>query len=201
MNTKDTNPIDNLFRDTLSDFTVPTNASPSTLVKTALKKNSFFAFSFTRFNIYYTTIIALGIIAFVSLNTKNDSNKIIVENSTTIAKEVKLENTSTFEQQNNEQGKTIIQKNSISIISNTPKNELNIQKQDLKQITHSPNVNIVEAEELVENSIKSDIEINNVIIIDSTFTHKTPKTVVYIKPAPIEIIDTVIQVVKRKRKK
>jgi len=211
---KKQNSIDNLFKEGLQDYTVSVKSKELAFIKDNIYKNSFLKFSLIRLNIYYVSVIAVLLFLGSKEYFKQKNDKSLTVESVYTHNEVTVKNndlnTASHYNQNiiqeavtNSEIKVELQENqnqSIPIVKdkNTiPIQTTSTQNKNKQELPRNNNI-----ENLAAKTDNTTISKNiSAFKADSANTLVKPKAVVYVKPKSIEVVDTVIKVVKRKKKK
>lgn len=230
MKAQDKNKIDTLFRHEFNSFEVPVTNPRMSQVNQAVSKGTFLKFSLAKFNIYYAIILGTSAAAAASVGgvkaytvyrqyveEKRQEEARIVRNNGAVAASFadslaslesieKVDTASVIAvevQSPVQQPKPVpaeVTKKAEALISAKPQAivdestaSTNIQlTADDKTDTKAAEIAMVEA--------KSDAS-PAVAAADSSVKVTRPRRVVYVKPQQVVVEDTVIQVVKKKRKK
>lgn len=200
------NPIDELFRDELSSYTIPVVTTSAAIVAiAAAKKGLLYKFSIFKLNFFYSILITTTTIGGVSVgaiktyqhivDTKNVTNTNLPNNNTHLQPNT---NSTVFADTINQKQEQI---NDNSVINSEVKEiEVNQSKTITplnKQSELPTNQNKPIEKQIVSSPTQ---EVSPIITKDTVAPAPVIKKMVYVKKQQVVVQDTVIKVVKKKRK-
>jgi len=243
MSTKETNQIDDLFRDELSDYKVPVALSALPVIGVAVKKGLFYKLSLLKLNVFYVIAIGVGTATSVGVGAlkiyEHYQNKHVAMHSVptatgSVTKETtsSINLTDTHEQSTNvmdvktsnqmlkdETRKTAattsaagnsIQTKGTAVSSQPivyPHNQKNTTIVSDKQATKTASasstlsktaLNGQTTKDIVTTTTVTQTEVEISSTTDSSHQAVAPvRKIVYVKPKPVIIQDTIVRVIKK----
>lgn len=200
------NPIDELFRDELSSYTIPVVTTSAAIVAiAAAKKGLLYKFSIFKLNFFYSILITTTTVGGVSVGAIKTYQHIVDTKNVT---NTNLPNNNTHLQPNT---------NSTVFVDTLNKNQEQIKdnsviNSDLQDIEVNKSKTItpvnkqaelpIKPEKPIEKQIASSPiqEVSPIITKDSVASTPVVKKMVYVKKQQVVVQDTVIKVVKKKKK-
>jgi len=233
MSTNESHKIDELFRDELSDYTVPVAVSTLSLTALAVKKGLFYKLSLIKLNSITgiaiiggtATTATVATVATVKLykhyhksnvpalqhevkqaDAKTAPAQLFVDTAQQMSQAISSENAATLnsEEKTNVQTKMIQNQVSSTVHS--------IDKSANNNVVTTPTKN-VSTQSNVASNINSQTQTQNLVVTNPVQAQtsvvdtvkpqsiKTVRQVVYVKPKPVVIQDTVVTVIKKVRPK
>jgi len=200
------NPIDELFRDELSSYTIPVVATSASIVAiTAAKKGLLYKFSIFKLNFFYSILITSATISGVSLGAiktyQHFTEKHLIKNN------ISPNNNSHL--QPNTNSTLIVDTLDQKQVQKIDKPVLNPELKEIEKPQSKTISTLNKQSELPINQDKSTEKqiassptqvVSPIITKDSVAPAPVIKKMVYVKKQQVVVQDTVIKVVKKKRK-
>jgi len=233
MSTNESHKIDELFRDELSDYTVPVAVSTLSLTAMAVKKGLFYKLSLIKLNSITgiaiiggtATTATVATVATVKLykhyhkSTASESQHLVkqtdaktapaqlfVDTAQQMSQAISTENAATL----NSEEITIVQTKTIENQASSAVHSINISANKNNTVVTTP-TKIVSTQSNVASSSNYQTQtsiVTSPVQVQTTVADtvkpqsiKTVRQVVYVKPKPVVIQDTVVTVIKKVRPK
>lgn len=231
MSTNESHKIDELFRDELSDYSVPVAVSTLSLTALAVKKGLFYKLSLLKLNSITgiaiiggtATTATVATVATVKLykhyhkstvpalqhevkqvDAKIAPAQLFVDTAQQMSQAISTKNAATLnsEEKTNVQIKTIKNQASSTVHSIEKTANKNVVTKPTKNVSTQSNVASSSNAQTQPSIVTSPIQAQTTVV--DTVKHQSIKTVrqvVYVKPKPVVIQDTVVTVIKKVRPK